>query len=829
MASSILGLALSNRKSGKQGGFGANSFAKGLGLMGLDMFLGSKKVVDGPRLEDRSVQVAEYGWRPPTIYGTHRTAGAMIWAPPSGLTEHSQVRRVGGGKQNGSVREFSYAFNGAMMVCDVPIEYMAEMTYNDKIIYTNNGVTEVIDSALAPPSTADIEEDPILSIITGTAGQASTQSAQTTYNPTTNTWSRGEFRIYGGSMAQMPDALIETDLGVGRTPAYRGKTVVVFEQFYIVPPLGVFGFTVKSKISQLTDVCEDLWGKAGIGPERLDLSQIESDEVDGFIIDDRSQVRDALEELAQNHLFDWVSRDGKQVALPRGGGIITSIPAGSLRVRNLSEGGSGGQVPQTIFSDADTISIPMREELQFHDAGRNYHPNIRSSWRDATPYREYVDKHARSTSEVLSRPMAQKLVNVSLFESWAQAQSFNISLGTEYRHLAAGDVVSIPHKGISRRVRLVEAQKHQFGTLSWKAVPDGGDLYNGPLGEDTDPMDSETIQSNGSLSYVFLNTNPWADNIIEDYPAVGKLPVVIWAATVPEGAYWNKDLVAVGSSSFLPYDNDYSISTIGYFAQTPAIMGKVASVLPDYTGGSSIWDYTSTVDVDLIRGSLSSITDAETLAGVNKIYIGAELVYFRDADYLGTFADKKRYRISNLLRGRRGTEWAMATHTSDDPAIFVNSSVKIIQMKRSLPNQEIDLTIYTPMSTSFGSSTTVRGCNLMPFSPVHIKPTETQPGDGGIRFNWDNRTRFNDAANAWWSTGQEPPLGEYSEKYEVEILNGLGGVVYTIRDLTTPEATYTAARQMVDFGSLQTSIDIKVYQISQVVGRGYAGSATITP
>jgi hypothetical protein len=826
---SLFGLFKSNKT--KSGGFNGGGFLAGAALLGLDSIFGHKQVVDGPRLEDRSIQVAEYGWRCPTIYGTHRTAGSVIWAPPNGLTEHSNTHSTGG-KQGGQVREFSYSFNGAIMVCDGPIERMAEITYNDQIIYSNDGTTERIDPSLVPtpPPSGDAVVTAVLQNSFGIppAPVDAPAPAQTTYDSDTNVWSCPQFRIYGGSETQMPDSLIETDLGTGKTPAYRGKVVVVFTDFYIVPPLGTFGFTVVSALSDLGDVCLDLWAKCGVSADRIDVSNLSSETVDGFIIDDRSQAKDALEELARNHTFDWVHRDGKEVALHRGGTTVLSLPSGSLRVHDTSESfGANKSVPDSTFEDSDTISIPAREELEFHDAGRQYHQNIRASWRDAPPYRDYVDKHARSTSEVLSRPNAQRLVDIFMAEQWSEAQKFKFAVGTEYRKLTVGDPVTIDYRGVTRRVRITDAQKAQFGVLQMTAVPDDPDLYNAPAGEDSTGLTNSTIQNTDSTYFVLINSVPWADVWIEDFPHTGKLPGIIYAASVPETVTWVRDNVAIASNNFIYENSDLSIGRIKY-AINPAIIGKCHTVLADYSDGSLTWDETNTLDIDLVRGSLPSATESEVLNGANYIYVGSELLQYRDATYVGEFDNLHRYTISGLLRGQRGTEWAMATHETGEPALLATSAVRFIQVERAVPNQEIPIIVYTNGATNFDSTTNVVGENLMPYSPVHIHASDTQLGDGSISLEWTNRTRFKDAADNFLQTGQQPPLGEVSEAYEVDVLNNLGGVVYTIRGLTSPSATYSAAQMLIDFGMSVTSIDVTVYQISQVIGRGHGATATIT-
>lgn len=51
----------------------------------------------------------------------------------------------------------------------------------------------------------------------------------------------------------------------------------------------------------------------------------------------------------------------------------------------------------------------------------------------------------------------------------------------------------------------------------------------------------------------------------------------------------------------------------------------------------------------------------------------------------------------------------------------------------------------------------------------------------------------------------------------------------TVRTIaaTTPTASYSAAQQVADFGSAQSSVSVRVYQLSASVGRGWPGSTII--
>jgi hypothetical protein len=103
---------------------------------------------------------------------------------------------------------------------------------------------------------------------------------------------------------------------------------------------------------------------------------------------------------------------------------------------------------------------------------------------------------------------------------------------------------------------------------------------------------------------------------------------------------------------------------------------------------------------------------------------------------------------------------------------------------------------------------------------VHI--SGARDGSANLTINWVRRTRV----SGGWQDAVDVPLNETAEAYEVEIMDG-GDVVRTITGLTTPSASYSAAEQTADFGSAQSSVAVKIYQLSGAVGRGYAGEATI--
>jgi hypothetical protein len=107
---------------------------------------------------------------------------------------------------------------------------------------------------------------------------------------------------------------------------------------------------------------------------------------------------------------------------------------------------------------------------------------------------------------------------------------------------------------------------------------------------------------------------------------------------------------------------------------------------------------------------------------------------------------------------------------------------------------------------------------LKPLAPVHV--AGRRAGDG-IHISWIRRTRID--GDGW---GVEAPLGEDVEAYALEILSG-DAVVRTIA-CSAPQALYAVADELADFGTAQTSLHLRVAQISATVGAGRAADVTLT-
>ena len=119
------------------------------------------------------------------------------------------------------------------------------------------------------------------------------------------------------------------------------------------------------------------------------------------------------------------------------------------------------------------------------------------------------------------------------------------------------------------------------------------------------------------------------------------------------------------------------------------------------------------------------------------------------------------------------------------------------------------------------------GAGLRPFSVVHVEqPWRTARNPGDLTIRWIRRSRSLAADS--WGPG-DVPLAEDLEAYDVEILNG--ATVKRRLTTATTSVLYSAAQQIADRGALLgpgDSLDIRVCQLSALIGRGAVRSVTLS-
>jgi hypothetical protein len=145
------------------------------------LFGENEKFTSGRRLNSLFLQSSTYGDAIPVIYGKARIAGNIIWAKPFREQVKNETTRSGGkGGSKSSRNTYSYYATFAIALCEGEINKVLQIWADSKLINL---------------------QDYCLS-----------------------------YRIYNGSETQLPDSAMQANLGIDKTPAYRGLAYIVIEE-----------------------------------------------------------------------------------------------------------------------------------------------------------------------------------------------------------------------------------------------------------------------------------------------------------------------------------------------------------------------------------------------------------------------------------------------------------------------------------------------------------------------------------------------------------------------------------------------------------------------
>jgi len=257
----------------------------------------------------------------------------------------------------------------------------------------------------------------------------------------------------------------------------------------------------------------------------------------------------------------------------------------------------------------------------------------------------------------------------------------------------------------------------------------------------------------------------------------------------------------------------------------PSIVGETLDDLP--SGPTSRWDKVAHAPVKLYGGALASASDLRVLSGANAAAVqrpdGAwEILQFANA----VLTDERTYELSRLLRGELGSEGAIGDPLpAGAPFVVLDPHVTPIARGVETIGRRMRLRVVAA-NRDHGDPSAVEidlrpgALSLQPLAPVHLR---AQRESGGVRFTWRTRRR----ALAGVTFAARADLNEASEAYELEILSG--ALVVRTLSATTPSVLYAAGDETLDFGSAQSSFEVRLYQMSAAVGRGLPATATLTP
>ena len=539
--------------------------------------------------------------------------------------------------------------------------------------------------------------------------------------------------------------------------------------------------------------------RAGLSEARIDVSALWG-AAEGYAITALESPRASITTLARHFGFDAVESEGVIRFVMRG-----RAPVATITHDNLVAGNADGEALE--LTRAQETELPQALKWQVARADEDYDAALVEASRIT------VDT-SRIASESLPMAVppeeAERRCRRALQEAWAGRESAIFRLPPSKLALDPADVIALEHDGRQQQFRLTAVADADARGI--EAVRQDREAYDRPPGAER-PATLPRAVTFGPPEVILLDLPQLRDDIPAHQPMI--------AATAKP---WPGALAVYRS----PGSDGFELLTT---VRRLANMGRLTADL--WPGPTSRFDLGNVLILDLSSGQLDSVSDLALFGGANALAVETapgrwEILQAGHAELIAP----GRYRLTRLLRGQRGTEYAMGNPTpAGARAVLLNEALTPLPIPEGdlgLPfNWRIGPARHPVSSDTFTALTfTPEGEGLRPFSPIHVQQPWRRPHvPGDLTLRWSRRSR-DVAADSW--QGMEVPLAEEQESYEVRIMDSAD----VKRTLTSnaPSVIYSAAQQIADWGAKLApgdSLTILICQLSTRVGRGTERTITL--
>ncbi|PCI54170.1 MAG: hypothetical protein COB36_10790 [Alphaproteobacteria bacterium] len=539
-----------------------------------------------------------------------------------------------------------------------------------------------------------------------------------------------------------------------------------------------------------------------IEPDDIDVTLL-TDTVKGFKTSGYGSIRSAISVLTAGYPFDMIDAGYQLKSVPRGQSSVMTIDYNDLDAR--PDGASPGVALPSKYEMAK--QLPRRVDLGFLDSARNYDKNVQPSIERLAS--TAVNIESFDLALVFDVDEAAQRANYEIDRKSLERRSFGpFFLPQTYQALEAADVITIPAPEATYELRLTEVNHLADGRVQCAGVPNDStiNIQNAVGGQGV--LGDTTISYAGPSIMHLLDIPLIRD---EDNKAG------FAAALSGKSSGWP------GGNITRSLDSGQTWKSIQSF-RSHVTAGVCRDSLPAHDG--CVIDRSSILTVDLYSSAMtiSSITEDQMMIGKNYFAYGVDGRWEIGRFVNATLNVDGSYTLDTFIRGAKGSELYTDDHIDGDKfifladadAAFIAANVSDIGVDRLYRGVTTGKNIDTATDTTFKYA----GVNLKPLSPVQL--SGSIDGSNNWDLTWLRRSRL---SSSWWVTGVAPVVGEDSEAYEIDIVNG-STVVRTLT-ATTGAVEYTSADQVTDFGSNQTTLNFRIYQLSTIVGRGFVAEITL--
>lgn len=747
---------------------------------------------DGPRLGDRKLQISRYGAAIPRIYGSRvRLAGNVVDKTDlievkhrtGGFGKRSKGSIPGGERFFGLGRKSYYTYDVTLAILvaegDVPLDALKRIFANGKVIFDRD----------AP----------------GNLGPLSSTTFSQTWNRTSKTHSVMEsVTFYRGTDDQTADPLLVTEHAPDLVPGYIKSVYVVIGRLQLtdwgnqVPNIE---FEMDPGKPSLAEIVEELASFADADVAAVDLAGID---VRGYIVATDGPVWGSIEPLAGAFSFDMVDAPGGFQAKRRGTGWVCIIPEGDLGA--VTEGQKPQPTKEAKLSDPN--NYPDEVTITYIDEERDLTSNTERATRNEGYSRNKINIEVPITFVGGDEPA--QMAERELYTALAGAKTNKFKVPMRYRFLRNGDCIGLTIGGNIEPFRISRVTKSPALIIEGDLIHEDPVAYDPTRVGTPSEFPEQVVEVPGDS--ILMNID--MPLISTDDDDTG-----FYATVAGTGNGWRGADISRSTDGGATFE--YVLT-----AAIEAVMAEANTTLA--AGPTDVWDRLNSVVVTPIGDEPPVSADESNvlIRGDNLAWLGAtdghdgELIQFATVT-AGPGAGQ--YTLSDLLRGRFGTEHLVGTHGAGERLVlFQNDTYG--RMDFTASDWNIDRvyraqSIFQDEADAVDTTFQNNGEGKMPLSPTNFNAVRNS-SNSDILITWTRRTRYTPPAIG---TGAVP-LGEDVELYSIDIFTG----ATLLRTLTSsvPSVNYTTAMQIADGVTPGSARPAVVYQMSGIKGRGHPLSGT---
>ena len=805
----------------------------------------------GPRLPTLGGAAGIIGSFRPLGWGRCRVPGKMIWQLGNSLQEH--VSRQGSGIKGGQgVTTYSYSTTAAFLWGEGPAVSVTKIWGDGKLFYSWDGVnpSSVQEKYPGVVRTYIGEEtqdpDPTIQagavtvsgymMVSGGSGYALNDTGgigggneDMGYKVTaiggggsvtavqlfggsgyfagiTYPFHKGGTQQGNGNNASLKVTTVTS--GATQVPAWRDSCYTVVDGLPLADfanhlPLLTAEVTFTASPVAVSSILHDLCTRAGLTDAQIDVSRITTT-IEGYLLLSRPTARSAMQPLLDTFLIDCVETDGQVVFVPRGQPSLFSLPSTNLAAHEPAQ-----EVPPALaLTRIQEVDLPARVELTYLDSSRNYDATMQYGARVGHPQQTQYSQARRQvqTPIVMSASQAKQQAQKMLYSAWVGRDQATFTAPRALSRLNPTDVMTIDLGTTAYTVRLTQSDVGAQGLQRWQGISEQASVFTVSTPGTTVPTPPPFIAPPATSTLLVLDTALLSsqDDDLGLYFAAASTDVSWNGATL----WWSLD----GTSNWQQVLAFSSRATYGMAA-------TVLGTRPPY----NTWDRANTVDITVAYGAVPSYSPAAVVLGTaNAALLGQEILQWQTATQL----DAVTWRLSMLLRGRRGTEWAIGGHTVGERFIVLDPQTigRYVPLASDLNQTRFYRLVSAGQTVADVANVAVvnGGEAQRCYAPDHIRGHRDVSNN--LTVTWRPRTRLP------WETlnGQTGPFGEQAEQYRVTIPPALGSPsVLRTWTVLTPTVTYTAADQATDGFTPGVLIPVQIQQVNAYTGSGHTGARMV--